>query len=49
MTVFQHAYQWAIMHNIEDAFDYAEYYEKHYPEGDYSHPVVYPEFLARFA
>lgn len=49
MTIFQHAYQWALMHNIEEAHEYADYYERHYPEGDYSHPVVYPEFLARFA
>lgn len=49
MTVFQHAYEWAVSHNIEEPFDYAEYYVAHYPDGDYSHPVVYPDFLGRNA
>lgn len=47
MSVFQHAYQWAVMHNIDEAYEYAKFYEKNYPEGDYSHPVIYPDFLRR--
>jgi hypothetical protein len=47
MTVFRHAYDWAVMRDIDEAYEYADYYERHYPEGDYSHWIVYPEFLGR--
>ena len=46
MTVWDHSFRWALDRGIPDAFAYAEFYASRYPEGDYSHPVVYVEFLS---
>ena len=46
MTTWQHAFNFAFQNGIPDAFGYAEYYVSNYPEGDYSHSVVIPDFLA---